>query len=197
MRHITLLLMTLITFTTPAMADSATALFAGGCFWCMESAYEKQKGVTGVVSGFTGGTLKNPTYSGNHEGHFEAIEVTYDPSVVSYQELLDLFWRNIDPFDDKGQFCDKGPSYRSAIFPATAAERKMADQSKAMVAARFGGQEVHTEILEAGAFWPVEEHHQDYYLKNPVRYKYYRWNCGRDQRLQQLWGSEAATHSGN
>lgn len=197
MRHIALFLITLLPFTAPAMAGSATALFAGGCFWCMESAYEEQKGVTGVVSGFTGGTLKNPTYTGNHEGHFEAVEVTYDPTVVSYQELLDLFWRNIDPFDDKGQFCDKGYSYRSAIFPATAAEREMAEQSKAAVAVRFTGQEVYTEVLDAGAFWPVEEHHQDYYLKNPVRYKYYRWNCGRDQRLQQLWGSEAAIHSGN
>jgi peptide-methionine (S)-S-oxide reductase len=197
MRHISLFLITLLSFITPAMAGSATALFAGGCFWCMESAYEEQEGVTGVVSGFTGGTLRNPTYSGNHAGHFEAVEVTYDSTVVSYQELLDLFWRNIDPFDDTGQFCDKGSSYRSAIFPATAAEREMAEQSRAAVAARFGGQEVYTEVLDAGEFWPVEDYHQDYYLKNPVRYKYYRWNCGRDQRLQQLWGSEAAAHSGD
>lgn len=197
MRYVVLFLITLLSFITPAMAGSATALFAGGCFWCMESAYEEQDGVTGVVSGFTGGTLKKPTYSGNHAGHFEAVEVTYDPTVVSYQELLDLFWRNIDPFDDTGQFCDKGSSYRSAIFPATAAQREMAEQSKAAVAARFGGQEVYTEVLDAGAFWPVEDHHQDYYLKNPVRYKYYRWNCGRDQRLQQLWGSDAAPHSGD
>jgi peptide-methionine (S)-S-oxide reductase len=197
MRHVSLFLITLLSFITPAMAGSATALFAGGCFWCMESAYEEQEGVTGVVSGFTGGTLRNPTYSGNHAGHFEAVEVTYDSTVVSYQELLDLFWRNIDPFDDTGQFCDKGSSYRSAIFPATAAEREMAEQSRAAVAARFGGQEVYTEVLDAGEFWPVEDYHQDYYLKNPVRYKYYRWNCGRDQRLQQLWGSEAAAHSGD
>lgn len=197
MRQIALLLITLLACITTAKAFSATALFAGGCFWCMESAYEEQKGVTGVVSGFTGGTLKHPTYSGNHEGHFEAVEVTYDPTVVTYRELLDLFWRNIDPFDDKGQFCDKGSSYRSAIFPATAAEREMAEQSKAAVAARFAGQEVYTEVLNAGTFWPVEEYHQDYYLKNPVRYKYYRWNCGRDQRLQQLWGSAAVTHSGS
>lgn len=197
MRQIPLFLTTLLAFVTPAMAGSATALFAGGCFWCMEAAYEEQEGVTGVVSGFTGGTLKNPTYSGNHKGHFEAVEVTYDPAVVSYQELLDLFWRNIDPFDDKGQFCDKGSSYRSAIFPASAAEREMAEQSKAALAARFSGQEIYTEIRGAGAFWPVEQNHQDYYLKNPVRYKYYRWNCGRDQRLQQLWGSKTATHSGN
>ena len=158
----------------------------------MESAYEKQVGVTGVVSGFTGGTLKNPTYSGNHRGHFEAVEVTYDPAAVSYQELLDLFWRNIDPLDDRGQFCDKGPSYRSAIFTGSPVERELAEKSKATIAARFNDRQVYTEIHKASEFWPVEEYHQDYYLKNPVRYKYYRWNCGRDQRLQKLWGDEAS-----
>jgi peptide-methionine (S)-S-oxide reductase len=161
----------------------------------MESAYQEQPGVTGVVSGFTGGTLKNPTYSGNHKGHFEAVEVTYDPSVISYQQLLDLFWRNIDPLDNKGQFCDKGESYRSAIFPGNAEELALAERSKADVISRFNEATVYTEIHEAGKFWPVEEYHQDYYLKNPVRYKYYRWNCGRDQRLQQLWGDEAAARS--
>jgi peptide-methionine (S)-S-oxide reductase len=188
MRHTAALLTTLLALAAPVMANSATAIFAGGCFWCMESAYQEQKGVIGVVSGFTGGTLKNPIYSGNHQGHFEAVAVTYDPAVVSYQELLDLFWRNIDPFDNTGQFCDKGPSYRSAIFPANGSERELAEQSKAAVAARFNGQQVYTEIREASTFWPVEEYHQDYYLKNPVRYRYYRWNCGRDQRLHQIWG---------
>jgi peptide-methionine (S)-S-oxide reductase len=197
MRCTSLLLTTLLTFAAPVMADSVTAIFAGGCFWCMESAYQEHRGVTAVISGFTGGTLKNPTYSGNHEGHFEAVEVTYDPALVSYQELLDLYWRNVDPFDNSGQFCDKGPSYRSAIFPANAAERELAEQSKAAVAARFDGRDVYTEIRHASAFWPVEDYHQDYYLKNPVRYKYYRWNCGRDQRLNQLWGSEDAAPSGN
>ena len=175
-------------FSLPVRADTATARFAGGCFWCMESAYQEQKGVIDVVSGFTGGTLKNPTYSGNHQGHFEAVEVSYDPAVVSYQQLLDLFWRNIDPFDNSGQFCDKGPSYRSAIFPANAEEQTLAEQSKMAVAERFANREVYTEILAASEFWPVEESHQDYYLKNPLRYKYYRWNCGRDQRLNQIWG---------
>ena len=174
-----------------AMAETATALFAGGCFWCMESDYQDQKGVSDVVSGFTGGTLQNPTYSGNHQGHFEAIEVTYDPSVISYQQLLDLFWVNIDPFDNAGQFCDKGFSYRSAIFPANARERELAEQSQAAVAAKFPDAEVYTEIRDASEFWPVEEYHQDYYLKNPVRYKYYRWNCGRDQRLKEIWGAAA------
>ncbi len=172
-----------------ANAETATAHFAGGCFWCMESDYQDKEGVIDVVSGFTGGTLENPTYKGNHEGHFEAIEVTYDPAVISYQQLLDLFWVSIDPFDNRGQFCDKGFSYRSAVFPATAEERALVEQSLAAVEARFPGQKVYTEIRDAGRFWPVEEYHQDYYLKNPVRYKYYRWNCGRDQRLEEIWGA--------
>ena len=190
MRCKNMLLIVLFAMTSPVMADSATAIFAGGCFWCMEADYEKQAGVTGVVSGFTGGTLPNPTYSGNHQGHFEAVEVTYDPAIVDYAELLDVFWKNIDPFDNQGQFCDKGPSYRSAIFPGNESEKVLAEQSKAKVTARFSGQTVYTEIRDRGQFWPVEEYHQDYYLKNPVRYKYYRWNCGRDQRLEQLWGAE-------
>ncbi|MEZ7943011.1 MAG: peptide-methionine (S)-S-oxide reductase MsrA [Halioglobus sp.] len=190
MRCKNMLLIVLFALTSPVMADSATAIFAGGCFWCMEADYEKQAGVTGVVSGFTGGTLPNPTYSGNHQGHFEAVEVTYDPAIVDYAELLDVFWKNVDPFDNQGQFCDKGPSYRSAIFPGSESEKVLAEQSKAKVAARFSGQTVYTEIRDRGQFWPVEEYHQDYYLKNPVRYKYYRWNCGRDQRLEQLWGAE-------
>jgi peptide-methionine (S)-S-oxide reductase len=190
MRCKNMLLIVLFALTSPVMADSATAIFAGGCFWCMEADYEKQAGVTGVISGFTGGTLPNPTYSGNHQGHFEAVEVTYDPAIVDYAELLDVFWKNVDPFDNQGQFCDKGPSYRSAIFPGSESEKVLAEQSKAKVAARFSGQTVYTEIRDRGQFWPVEEYHQDYYLKNPVRYKYYRWNCGRDQRLEQLWGAE-------
>ena len=193
MRCKNMLLIVLFTLTSPVMADSATAIFAGGCFWCMEADYEKQAGVTGVVSGFTGGTLPNPTYSGNHQGHFEAVEVTYDPAIVDYAELLDVFWKNVDPFDNQGQFCDKGPSYRSAIFPGSESEKVLAEQSKAKVAARFSGQTVYTEIRDRGQFWPVEEYHQDYYLKNPVRYKYYRWNCGRDQRLEQIWGSTENT----
>ena len=174
-----------------ARAESAVAVFAGGCFWCMESFYQEYEGVTDVVSGFTGGTLKNPTYRGNHEGHWEAVKVTYDPNIVRYEDLLNSFWHNIDPFDDRGQFCDKGPSYRSAIFVDGAQERELAMQSKVAVAEKFPEQNVHTEILDAGAFWPVEEGHQDYYLKNPLRYKYYRWNCGRDQRLEAIWGASA------
>ena len=159
----------------------------------MESAYQEHEGVSEVVSGFTGGTVENPSYSGNHQGHFEAIKVSYDPAVVSYQELLDLYWINIDPFDNNGQFCDKGASYRSAIFPGNADERQLAEQSSVNVAKRFPNETVYTEIRDASEFWPVEEGHQDYYQKNPVRYKYYRWNCGRDQRLEEIWGA-AASH---
>ena len=179
----------LLIATTPmAFAETATAYFAGGCFWCMESDFQEQKGVKDVVSGFTGGELENPTYRGDHTGHFEAIEVTYDPSVISYQQLLDLFWVSIDPFDNAGQFCDKGFSYRSAVFPSNDEERELVEKSLAAVEARFPGQTVYTEVRDAGKFWPVEEYHQDYYLKNPIRYKYYRWNCGRDQRLEEIWG---------
>ena len=194
MRRATLLLAALLGFIPLTQAESATAIFAGGCFWCMESDYQEQKGVTDVVSGFIGGTLENPTYSGNHQGHFEAVKVSYDPAVISYQQLLDLFWVNVDPFDNKGQFCDKGFSYRSAIFVHGAGERQLAEQSLTAVAQRFPEAEVYTEIRDAGKFWPVEEYHQDYYLKNPLRYKYYRWNCGRDQRLEQIWGAPTAVH---
>ena len=191
MRQISLYLTLLLIGIPAASAETATAVFAGGCFWCMESDFEKRGGVSDVISGFTGGTLKNPTYSGNHQGHFEAVKVTYDPGVVSYQQLLDLFWVNIDPFDNAGQFCDKGFSYRSAIFPGNAAERELAEASLAAVKARFPDNTVYTEIRDASEFWPVEEYHQDYYLKNPLRYKYYRWNCGRDQRLEVIWGASS------
>jgi peptide-methionine (S)-S-oxide reductase len=185
-----LLLLLLIATANPVHADKA--VFAGGCFWCVEALYQDVEGVTGAVSGFTGGTLKNPTYSGNHSGHYEAVEVTYDPAVISYQDLLDLYWVNIDPFDDRGQFCDKGPSYRSAIFADGAGQRQQAEASKAQVEARFPKQSVVTELLPAAQFWPVEEYHQDYYKKNPIRYRYYRFGCGRDARLQKIWGEDAS-----
>jgi len=176
------------------LAEERTALFAGGCFWCMESDFQDREGVIDVVSGFTGGSLKNPTYKGDHAGHFEAIQITYDDTKVSYAELLAAFWHSVDPFDNAGQFCDKGFSYRSAIFPMDANEQALAEQAKADVSKAFNGSEVYTEIRPATAFWPVEEYHQDYYQKNPLRYKYYRWNCGRDQRLEQLWGEQANSH---
>ena len=178
------------------MANSATAkaVFAGGCFWCMESDFEKLAGVTDVVSGFTGGTLENPTYNGNHAGHYEAVEVTYDPEKVSYQQLLDHYWLNIDPFDDGGQFCDRGHSYLAAIFVANEEERASAEASKRAVVEQFPDQTVVTPILDAATFYPIkgeESYHQDFYKKSPVRYKYYRWGCGRDQRLKKIWGDKA------
>lgn len=170
-----------------------TAVFAGGCFWCVEAAYQDIEGVTGAVSGFTGGKLKNPTYNGNHRGHFEAVKVTYDPAVVSYEQLLKVFWHNIDPFDDRGQFCDKGPSYRSAIF-FTDEQRPLADASKDDVVRQFEPELVVTELLPAAKFWPVEAAHQNYYKKNPIRYHFYRTGCGRDRRLNQVWGDAAGSH---
>ena len=188
------LLASLLLHASHAAADKT--ILAGGCFWCMEADYEKLEGVTDVISGFTGGTLINPTYYGNHEGHYEAVEITYDPDKVSYKELLDYFWVNIDPFDGKGQFCDKGPSYLSAIFVANEKERKLAEQSRRDVVAQFPNKKVITPILDASIFYPIkgnESYHQDYYRKNPIRYKAYRWNCGRDKRLKDLWGDKA-TH---
>jgi len=181
-------------YGTQAMADKA--VFAGGCFWCMESDFEKLDGVTDVISGFTGGKLKNPTYGGNHKGHYEAVEVTYDPNKVTYQGLLDHYWVNIDPFDDRGQFCDKGFSYLSAIFVGNDVERKMAEASKQTVISQFPDQTVVTPILTSSVFYPIkgkESYHQDYYKNNSVRYKLYRWNCGRDQRLKEIWGDKT-TH---
>ncbi|TLM63040.1 MAG: peptide-methionine (S)-S-oxide reductase MsrA [Deltaproteobacteria bacterium] len=175
-------------------ARAATAIFAGGCFWCMEADFEKLPGVTGVISGFTGGTLKDPTYNGNHEGHYEAVEITYDPQKVSYRQLLDHYWVNIDPFDAGGQFCDRGESYRTAIFVANDRERALAEESKRRVAARFPNRAVVTPVLAASTFYPIrgeESYHQDYAKNNPVRYNYYRWGCGRDRRLKELWGEQA------
>lgn len=171
------------------------AVLAGGCFWCMESDFEKLAGVTDVISGFTGGKLKNPTYNGNHRGHYEAVEVTYDPAIVSYKAILDHYWVNIDPFDAKGQFCDKGPSYLSAIFVANEQERKLAEQSKQAVSKQFPNKTVVTPILNTSTFYPIngdESYHQDYYKNNPIRYNTYRWRCGRDNRLEEIWGDKAS-----
>lgn len=173
---------------------AAKAVFAGGCFWCMEAEYQDLDGVSEVISGFTGGTLKNPTYSGNHRGHYEAVEITYHPDIISYKTLIDIFWHNIDPFDAKGQFCDKGPSYRSAVFTANERERKIANESLQVVQKQFPQQTVATEILNAGDFWPVVESHQDYYKKNPLRYRFYRSGCGRDRILKKIWGDAAGGH---
>lgn len=186
-----------VAFSSVSVADTSssekTAIFAGGCFWCVEADFEKLKGVKGAVSGFTGGKITNPTYRGNHQGHYEAVKVTYDSSVVSYKELLDYFWRHIDPFDDKGQFCDKGESYLSAVFVATPIEQKQAEASLETVQQQFPNQKVVTPILPVSTFYPIqgdESYHQDYYKKNPWRYKFYRHNCGRDQRTAEIWGNK-------
>jgi peptide-methionine (S)-S-oxide reductase len=188
------LIAVLALYASTATADKA--IFAGGCFWCMESDFEKLEGVSEVISGFTGGTLENPTYGGNHTGHYEAVEITYDPKKVTYQGLLENFWVNIDPFDDTGQFCDKGFSYLSAIFVADEKERELAELSKQNVITQFPNQKIVTPILPTTTFYPIkgnESYHQDYYKNNAVRYKLYRWNCGRDQRLKEIWGDKA-TH---
>ena len=171
---------------------SDTAYFAGGCFWCMEADFEKLEGVSEVISGFSGGTLENPSYQGNHEGHYETVQVIYDSAIVSYSDLLDYFWHHIDPFDDQGQFCDKGFSYLSAIFVSNESERNLAELSRSNIQSRFPDQTVVTPVLEFTRFYPIkgkESYHQDYYKNNPVRYKYYRWSCGRDKRLQEIWGN--------
>ena len=189
-----ILLTGLLSYIPTAIADKA--IFAGGCFWCMESDFEKLTGVTDVVSGFTGGTAKNPTYRGNHQGHYEAVEVTYDPAKVSYKQLLDYYWVNIDPFDARGQFCDKGPSYLSAIFVANDKEKELAEKSRQNVVKQFPRQKVITPILNTSTFYPIkgnESYHQDYYKNNSVRYNYYRWRCGSEQRLKEIWGDKA-TH---
>ncbi len=177
-------------------AFAARAILAGGCFWCMESDFEKLHGVSDVVSGFTGGSHPDPTYRGDHTGHYEAVEITYDPNVVDYQGILDHFWVNHDPFDARGQFCDKGPSYLAAIFVANDEERALAEKSKQQVIEMFPGQKVVTPILPQATFFPIkgdEEYHQDYYKKSPLRYKYYRFGCRRDNRLTAIWGDKA-TH---
>ena len=176
---------------TAQSAFAAKATLAGGCFWCMESDFESLHGVSDVVSGFTGGELKNPTYKGNHSGHYEAVEITYDPEKISYEGLLGHYWINIDPFDARGQFCDKGHSYLSAIFVANETERQLAEQSRKKVVEKFPGQNVVTPILPASTFYPIkgdESYHQDYYKNYPLRYKYYRYSCGRDKRLKAIWG---------
>lgn len=193
-RMVLCLLIILLSFASSAAADKT--ILAGGCFWCMEADFEKLEGVTDVVSGFTGGTITNPTYNGNHQGHYEAVEITYDPNMVSYEQLLEYYWINIDPFDVKGQFCDKGPSYLSVIFVANEIEKKIAQQSKRKVEEKFPANKVITPILDASVFYPIkgkESYHQDYYKNNPIRYKAYRWNCGRDKRLKKIW-EDKSTH---
>jgi len=164
------------------------AVFAGGCFWCMQGEFHGLKGVQDTVVGYSGGTVANPTYSqvsSGTTGHREALQVVYNPAVVSYPQLLEVFWRNVDPLDATGQFCDQGPQYKSAIFVDDEAERTAAEASKAALAKQLG-QPVATEILPAHPFWPAEAYHQHYSAKNPFQYRVYRTGCGRDGRLREL-----------
>ena len=174
-----------------ATQKTSVAVFAGGCFWCMEPPFDALTGVLKTISGYTGGSVVNPTYeavSQGNTGHLEAVEVTYDPAVVSYEKLLEVFWQNIDPFDNEGQFCDKGDQYKAVIFYLDEGQKQSAESSKEGIVKKLGGKPITTAIKPAGKFYPAEDYHQDYYLKNPLRYKFYRYNCGRDQRLGQVWG---------
>jgi peptide-methionine (S)-S-oxide reductase len=176
----------------------ASAIFAGGCFWCMEPPYDELEGVISTTSGYIGGSTPNPTYeqvSSGGTGHAEAVRVVYDPAKVGYQELVDVFWVNVDPTQADGQFCDHGTQYRTAIFYANDEQKQIAEKSLAELEKTkpFDGKIV-TEIAPATVFYPAEGYHQNYYQTNPLRYKYYRWACGRDQRLTELWG-DMAPHS--
>ncbi len=176
----------------PGSAPTVKATFAGGCFWCMEPPYDELEGVTSTISGYIGGSKKNPTYeevSAGTTGHTEAVQITYDPKKISYEKLLEVFWRNIDPLTANAQFCDSGSQYRSAIFYHDEAQKNLAETSKKRLQGHFD-RPIVTEIARATEFYPAEDYHQDYYRKNPVRYKIYRYGCGRDRRLQELWGAE-------
>ena len=171
----------------------AKAAFAGGCFWCMESDFEHLPGVGEVISGYTGGKEVNPTYeevSDHRTGHAESVQLTYDPARVSYAQLVDYYFHHVDPLTADAQFCDHGPQYRTAIFYGNEAERAVAQKAKEKYERELG-HPVVTQIIAAGPFYPAEEYHQDYYKKNPVRYKFYRFNCGRDERIKQVWGEHA------
>jgi peptide-methionine (S)-S-oxide reductase len=197
-RWYALLLLFCLSFNAGAATPTATATFAGGCFWCMEPPFDNLDGVISTTSGYLGGTHKNPTYklvSLGGTGHAEVVQVIYDPEKVSYAKLLDTFWQNIDPTRIDGQFCDYGNQYRSEIFYHDADQKQLAEQSRvALVELKPFEEPVLTKITLASKFFPAEDYHQDYYIKNPVRYKFYRYGCGRDSRLQELWGNNPESH---
>lgn len=176
-----------------AGGERATAIFAGGCFWCVESDFDKVPGVLETVSGFTGGHVADPGYrqvTAGGTGHREAVMVTFDPGRVSYEELLTVFWHSVDPTDGGGQFCDRGESYTTAVFVAGDEQRRAAEASRTDIAASLADP-VATTIEPAGAFYAAEEYHQDYYKKSPLKYEFYRWRCGRDGRIEEVWGEDA------
>ena len=178
--------------TVTASAETQAAIFAGGCFWCVEKDFDNVPGVISTTSGYSGGTLKNATYQ-NHEGHREVVKVEFDSSKTSFDKLAAVFFRSVDPTDDGGQFCDRGHAYTTAIYVTDQAQKAAAEKAKAEAQATLG-QPIVTPIEAAGTFWDAEDYHQDYYKKNPLRYKYYRSACGRDGRIEELWGN--AAHEG-
>jgi len=185
-------LLNVLSHSVVESGETARAYFAGGCFWCMEEAFEKVDGVIAVVSGYMGGTLQSPSYeevSAGRTGHAESVEVLYDPSKVTYNQLLEAFWRNVDPITANAQFCDHGTQYRAVIFYQNDQEKRFAEESKQAIeqSKRFS-QPILTQIVMASQFYAAEEYHQDFYKKNPIRYKFYKYNCGRAQRLDELWG---------
>lgn len=195
MRRIILTLLALLYLGSPVIAAQEKAIFAGGCFWCMEQPFDRLPGVLSVMPGYTGGATKNPTYkevSNGSTGHTEAVEIIFDPAKISYDKLLQVFWRNIDPTVTDRQFCDVGSQYRAAIFYLNDQQLKLAQQSKKLIENQKKFKEpVVTGITPAATFYPAEEYHRQYYKKNPIRYSYYRSSCGRDKRLKELWGSSA------
>lgn len=180
---------------TPADAERAHAIFAGGCFWCVEADFDNIEGVVETTSGYTGGDVADPTYEqvvAGGTGHREAVRITFDPAVVTYDELLTAFWHSVDPTDDGGQFCDRGFSYTTAIYAVDEAQRTAAEASKAAVADDLAVDgEIKTPIVDAGPFYVAEGYHQNYYEKKPARYKFYRWSCGRNDRVREVWGDDA------
>ena len=197
--RITCLTLLFIFFTTSGLATRAQtssmdeAIFAGGCFWCVESDFDHVKGVISTTSGYIGGHSKNPTYkqvTGGDTRHIEAVKIEFDPKQVSFEQLINVFWRSVDPLDAGGQFCDRGESYTTAVFAIDDAQFEVAERTNKEVANQLGS-EVATRILEATEFYPAEDYHQDYHNKNPLRYKYYRFRCRRDARIEKIWGVEA------
>ena len=183
---------TLIALAAPlplAAQETGTAIFAGGCFWCVESDFDHVPGVTSTVSGYSGGEIENPTYQ-NHNGHREVVKIEFDPSKVDYKTLVDIFFRSVDPTDAGGQFCDRGHSYTTAIYALDDEQQAVAEKARVEAEAELG-KPIVTPVEPASAFWDAEGYHQDYYEKNPLRYKYYRYACGRDDRIAELWGASA------
>lgn len=196
MRLLTLALVALLPLLANAAAEPSTsqkAIFAGGCFWCTESDFEKIPGVISAISGYTGGSVARPSYeqvSSGSTGHTEAVEVLFDPSKISYAQLLEKFWRSIDPTVKDQQFCDHGSQYRSGIYPLNAEQQKVAEASKAALIKSGVLPNVYTEIVPASTFWPAEDYHQNYYQTHALQYRYYRYGCGRDARLKQIWSDK-------